>query len=72
MPINEKSLSLKISELNEIPNYMCTDNKLYEGILFHLIQNSIKHNKKAGSISIDLSYHELDIPDGYDFEILLP
>ena len=62
----EKNLEVKIALINEIPEGMCFDMKIYEEIIFHLMQNAIKFNKKGGAIIIDLSYQELEVPEGYD------
>ena len=45
---------------------MCFDMKIYEEIIFHLMQNAIKFNKKEGCIIIDLSYQELEVHEGFD------
>ena len=62
----EKNLEVKIALINEIPEGMCFDLKIYEEIIFHLMQNAIKFNKTGGCIIIDLNYQELEVPDGYD------
>lgn len=62
----EKNLEVKIALINEIPEGMCFDLKIYEEIIFHLMQNAIKFNKTGGCIIIDMSYQELELPEGYD------
>ncbi len=56
---------VQISELCKIPIDMHTDWKIYEEILFHLIQNSVKFNKFRGSILFDFSYEELEFPEDF-------
>ena len=63
---------IQISEINDIPNHMGSDWKIFEYILFHLVQNAIKFNKLGGSISFDMSYHELAIPGGCVFDEAWP
>ena len=43
-----------------MPSWACTDWKLYEQILYHLVQNSVKFNQENGSIKIILSYHSFE------------
>ena len=47
---------------------MCTDWKIYEEIIFHLIQNAIKFNKFGGSIVIDLSYQEITFSEDFNLD----
>jgi hypothetical protein len=47
---------------------MHTDWKIYDEILFHIIQNSVKFNKFGGSILFDFSYQELDFPDNFELK----
>lgn len=44
---------------------MHTDWKIYEEIIFHLIQNAVKFNKFGGSILFDFSYQELDFSEDF-------
>jgi hypothetical protein len=44
---------------------MHTDWKIYDEILFHLIQNAVKFNKFGGSILFDFSYQELDFSENF-------
>jgi hypothetical protein len=44
---------------------MHTDWKIYDEILFHIVQNSVKFNKFGGSILFDFSYQELDFPEDF-------
>ena len=62
-----KSLTLEVRELTEIPDDMFTDWKIYEEILFHLVQNSIKFNKYSGNITFDLCYSEMAFPQDPEF-----
>ena len=61
-----KNLVIEISDVNQVPEDMCTDWKVYEEILFHLVTNAIKFNKNNGSLSIGLSYIQLKFPEDYD------
>jgi len=58
----EKNLMIQVSEISHIPKDMFADWKLYEEILFHLVQNSIKFNRPGGSILIDISFYPVRIP----------
>ena len=56
----DKALKVDVIEANPIPSWACTDWKLYEQILYHLVQNSVKFNQENGSIKIILSYHSFE------------
>ena len=55
--LEQKEIKVEVSELNEIPDWVCTDWSLYKQTLYHLVSNAIKFNCIQGSIKILISFH---------------
>jgi hypothetical protein len=53
-----------------IPIKQCTDWKIYEEIIYHLMQNAVKFNLIKGCILIEVSFCTLKLP--LDFENQIP
>ncbi len=45
-------------EIEALQKFICTDYNIYEGILFHIVQNAIKFAKSGTQIKIKLDYKQ--------------
>ena len=65
-------VSIKRKNLNRVS--IKADWRLYQLIIFNIIQNAVKYNKREGTISVstELKDSELDVPNEMVFETIIP
>ena len=62
LQLTSQDIKVEVVECNEIPDWACTDWKLYQQILYHILVNAFKFSTAigGGQVKIYLSYHSFE------------